>query len=177
MKIVVLTGSSHKKGTTARLAAEFIRGAEEAGHEVYRFDAAFKKVHPCIACFACQRKDDGCVFKDDMVELNPKLLEADAIVFVSPIFYCNFTAQLKAVLDRFFANDDALKGHKKTALLTAMNDVTMRSAEGLDLTFKNTAVWLEWDVAGIVNAVHCPTAESLEGTTYLKEAYELGKNI
>lgn len=48
MKILMITGSAHKNGTTAMLASEFIKGAEEAGHEVYRFDAAFKNVHPCI---------------------------------------------------------------------------------------------------------------------------------
>lgn len=41
MKIVVITGSHHKNGTSAHLAAAFIRGAEETGHEVCRFDAAF----------------------------------------------------------------------------------------------------------------------------------------
>ena len=46
MKILVITGSAHKKGTTAVLTEQFIKGAEEAGHEVFRFDAAFHDVHP-----------------------------------------------------------------------------------------------------------------------------------
>lgn len=54
MKIVVITGSPHKKGTSALLADEFIRGAKEAGHEVSRFDAAFENVHPCIGCNKCE---------------------------------------------------------------------------------------------------------------------------
>lgn len=49
MKITVITGSPHKNGTSARLAEEFIKGAESAGHEVFRFDGAFKNLHPCIA--------------------------------------------------------------------------------------------------------------------------------
>ena len=47
MKIVIITGSAHKHGTTATLTDQFQRGAESAGHEVFRFDAAFKNVHPC----------------------------------------------------------------------------------------------------------------------------------
>ena len=43
MNIVILNESPHKKGTNAYLLDEFIRGAEDAGRQVYRFDAAFKK--------------------------------------------------------------------------------------------------------------------------------------
>ena len=42
MNILVITGSAHKKGTSSYLADVFIKGAEEAGHAVSRFDAAFK---------------------------------------------------------------------------------------------------------------------------------------
>ena len=87
MKILMLTGSAHKHGTSAALADAFIKGAEAAGHEVYRFDAGLKKVHPCIACEKCHTGNDGCVFKDDMEEVIPRLLSADGIVFVSPIYY------------------------------------------------------------------------------------------
>ena len=45
MKILVMTGSPHKDGTSALLADKFIEGAKEAGHEIYRFDAGFKNIH------------------------------------------------------------------------------------------------------------------------------------
>ena len=48
MKVLVLTGSPHKHGSTDLLAGEFIRGAKEAGHEVTRFDAAFSDIRPCL---------------------------------------------------------------------------------------------------------------------------------
>ena len=48
MKVTVITGSPHKKGTSALLADEFIRGAQEAGWDTFRFDAAFEKVSPCL---------------------------------------------------------------------------------------------------------------------------------
>ena len=99
MKILVITGSAHKQGTTAYLAEKFVQGATEAGHEIYRFDAAFKNVHPCIACDKCHRTG-VCTFQDDMNELNPRLIEADAVVFVSPIYYSNITAQqFKAITE------------------------------------------------------------------------------
>lgn len=53
MKITVLTGSPRKSGNSACLAGQFIKGAEEKGHEVFRFDCAFKNVGPCRACNRC----------------------------------------------------------------------------------------------------------------------------
>lgn len=51
MKILVLTGSPRPNGNSNTLADNFIKGAEAAGHKVFRFDAAFKQVHPGIASY------------------------------------------------------------------------------------------------------------------------------
>ena len=61
MKVTVITGSAHKKGTSALLADKFIEGAKEAGHEVFRFDAAFENVKPCLGCEYCSSHDSECV--------------------------------------------------------------------------------------------------------------------
>lgn len=177
MKVLIITGSAHKNGTTAYLAKQFIKGADEAGHEVCRFDAAFKDVHPCIACEKCHNGTLGCVFKDDMQELNPHLIEADAIVLVSPIYYYDINAQLKAVIDRFYANDAVLHGNKKAVLMVAMADDNLETANGALETFKGMTKYLEWDIAGTVIGVNCMTPDMLKNTDYPKQAYELGKAL
>ena len=48
MNIIVIAGNAHRHGTSALLADKFIEGAKEAGHEVFRFDAAFKNIHGCF---------------------------------------------------------------------------------------------------------------------------------
>lgn len=50
MKIVGITGSPHRKGTSVLIVDEFIRKAKEAGHEGFRFDAAFEKVESYLGC-------------------------------------------------------------------------------------------------------------------------------
>ena len=177
MKVLVLTGSPHKTGTTSVLAEQFISGALEAGHDVFRFDAAFQTVHPCIACEKCHRTDTGCAFQDDMEELNPHLLSADAVILISPIYYFALTAQIKAVIDRFYANDAALHGHKKVILLAVMADDTMESAAGAITSFQRMADYLQWEVAGMVIAASCADADALRGTDYPHQAYELGKAL
>ncbi len=177
MKVLMITGSPHKSGTTAILAEQFAKGAEEAGHDVVRFDAAFKKVHPCIACDKCYTDGNGCVFKDDMEELNPDLLTADVIAFVSPIYYYDMNAQIKTVIDRFYANDKALHGNKKMVIMTSMADDTLKSAEGANTSFTNMAEFLGWEIAGTINAAACWTAENMQQSDYPEQAYKLGKSL
>ena len=176
MKIVVLTGSPRKHGTSTLLASEFIRGAEEAGHTVFRFDCAFQKVHPCIACDKCRTTDEGCVWKDDMEILNPHLLEADAVVLVSPIYYYDWNAQLKTVIDRFYANSEALRAPKDTALMLTMADDTMESADGAILSYRNMMGFMNWKDRGVIAARDCWERADIEKSQYPALAYELGKN-
>lgn len=158
MKIVVITGSHHKNGTSAHLAAAFIRGAEETGHEVCRFDAAFRQVHPCIACETCHNTDRGCAF-------------------ATPIYYYAMNAQIRAVIDRFYACDAQLHHNKKTALLVTMADNTMESAAGAIASFQGMAKFLDWDIAGMVIGADCMDVPALERTDYEEQAYQLGKQI
>ena len=176
MKLVVLTGSAHKNGTTAALAEQFVRGAKEAGHEVFRFDAAFQNVHPCIGCDKCHSTGVCAFDADDMKELNPHLIAADAVAFVSPIYYYDINAQLKAVIDRFYANDSKLHEGKKAVLLTAMADDSMESAVGANASFQGMCNFLGWKDAGILNAAGCMTAADLKSAD-LEQAYALGKNL
>ncbi|MBP5363691.1 MAG: flavodoxin family protein [Ruminococcus sp.] len=177
MKVLVITGSAHKNGTSAYLAERFIQGAEEAGHEVYRFDAAFKDIHPCIACEKCHTDASVCTFKDDMNELNPHLIEADVVVLVSPIYYFDINAQLKVVIDRFYANDSLLHGDKKAVLMVTMADKSGATASGAIESFKGMTKYLDWEVKGSIIALNCMTLDMLKNTRYPNSAYELGKSL
>lgn len=177
MKVLVVTGSAHKEGTSALLASKFIEGAKESGHEIYRFDAAFCNVHPCIACDECHNTDDGCVFQDDMEKLNPYLLRADVVAFATPVYYYGMTAQIKTVIDRFYANDSVLHDYKKAVLLLTLGDNTMESAAGVITSFRGMSNYLRWERAGMIVAKDCLTVEDILKTDYPKKAYELGKNL
>ena len=123
MKIVVVTGSPHKAGTSALLADKFIEGAQSKGHEVFRFNAAFEDIHPCRGCDACGM-NGPCVQKDAIEEkLIQKLVDCDMIVLVTPLYYFGFSAQLKTVIDRFYhcmeqrqLDDDGVKSALYTSL-------------------------------------------------------------
>lgn len=176
MKLVMITGSAHKHGTTAALADRFQQGAMDAGHEVFRFDAAFRTVHPCIGCDKCRRSGVCAFDADDMKLLNPHLLAAEAIVFVSPIYYFTLNAQIKAVIDRFYANDAALHGGKKAVLITAMEDTELSAASGANATFREILKFMEWENAGVLNVLNAAAAANLREDD-LRRAYDMGKNL
>lgn len=177
MKIVVLTGSPRANGNSAYLAEQFIKGAQEKGHEIYRFDCAFKHVEPCRACNRCGM-NGTCIFNDDFLELRPKLIEADMVVFASPMYYFGISAQMKRVIDRFYAINGQIKGApKKVAFLMTYADTAAREAEPMLAHYRMLMDYLGWTSVGEVAAPGVWTAGSVRNTDYPQQAYRLGKSL
>lgn len=177
MKIVVLTGSPRRSGNTNYLADRFIAGAEENGHEVFRFDCAAHKVAGCIACNHCGMNGD-CILKDDFSIVRPHLIEADMVVFVTPMYYFGFSAQLKSVIDRFYAINGKVKGdRKKTAFMMAYADTAEKEAQAMLLHYHTLADYLGWQDMGTVVAPGVWTAGAIRSTRYGDDAYRLGKKL
>lgn len=175
MKIVVLTGSPRRNGNTNHLAGQFIKGAEEAGHEVYRFDCAQRKVSSCIACNRCGMNGQ-CIFSDDFEELRPHLVAADMVVFATPMYYFGFSSQFKAVIDRFYALNGQIKGNvKQSALLMAYADTAPEEAEPMLSHYHTLLRYLGWKDRGTVVAAGMWPTGAVNGTEYSRQAYELGR--
>lgn len=175
MKILMLLGSPHAKGTTARLADEFCLGAKDAGHQLVKFDTAKLKINPCLGCSHCRKNEGRCIQNDAMTEIYPHLLDADTVVFVTPLYYFGMSAQLKSAIDRFYAINPTLRQMGKQAyLLAAGSDKDDWAMDALKLHFKTVCRYLNWQDAGFVLAFGASTGDDLENTDYLKQARELG---
>ncbi len=178
MRIVVITGSPHKNGTSALLADKFIQGATEAGNEVFRFNTAFENVHPCIGCGTCECGKKPCVFKDSMTELYAELLKADMVVFVTPLYYHAMSAQTKMAIDRFHGIDDLLRGtNKKAMLLVSAASTEKRIMNGVVGSYQETTHYLGWQDTGILLAYGCYSRSDMEKTDYPEKAYQLGRSV
>lgn len=179
MKILILCGSPHKNGTTNELAEALISGIDTSRHEVEKVQLASGKVAPCLGCEYCRRSGGICVQKDDMQELLPSVLAADVIVFVSPIYYFGFNAQLKAVIDRFYAVNAQLKQQteKKAILLTAGGGTEEWIPDGIFANYHTMLRYLNWTSLGQVCALGCHTKDRLEGTGCLEQARKLGESL
>lgn len=54
----------------------------------------------CRGCWSCVKKG-SCVLKDDFVtEIYEKIRQADGVIFASPVFFCDVSAQCKIIMDR-----------------------------------------------------------------------------
>lgn len=102
-KIVVITGSPRRDGNTFAMTDAFIRSAQQAGHEVKRFDTAVMHIQGCHACDKCYRTGKACIYNDDFNEIAPAVLDADAVIFTMPVCWYSIPAQIKAVIDKFYA--------------------------------------------------------------------------
>jgi len=99
MKVLGIMGSPRRQSNTEILLDKALEGARAAGSEVEKVLVSKLKISPCLEIYAC-RKDGNCAIKDDMQSLYKKLLEADQVIFASPMFFYGVTSQAKAVVDR-----------------------------------------------------------------------------
>ena len=177
MKIVVLTGSPHKNGTSNTLAREFIRGAEEAGHEVLRFDTAFLKIHPCIGCDHCGM-NGPCAFNDDMPKILDAILDSDMLVFATPIYYFGFSAQIKSAIDRFYSrNGQIQRKHLKSVFIATAWNNDNQVMQGIEKHIEILIDYLNFDNVGMVLAKGYGYTGASTEKYYMEEAYNLGKSI
>ena len=176
MNILVLTGSPRKNGNSATLATQFIKGAEEAGHTVARFDAAFKNVHSCTACNSCGM-NGPCVFQDDFQFVRERIIPADLVAFATPLYYFGFSSQLKAVIDRFYAINGSIHVPKKAVLLMTYADNAARKERPLLAHYEMLLSYLGWTDAGRIVAPGVWPAGAVNSTPYPQKAYELGKKL
>lgn len=178
-KVLVLTGSPRKGGNSDLLADAFIKGAEAAGHKVTRFECGRKNIKPCTACNACYSKEGACAFGDDFNELAPLLEHSDMIVFVSPMYWFTFPAQLKAGLDKMYA---LLIGGRKSSIQESMLLVCgecgeLSDFEGLIKTYQRIALYEKWKDAGILVAPAVLEKGDILKTDFLEKAEQMGRAI
>ena len=102
MKILALSFSPRKGGNTEILLNEALKGARQEGAETELYSTIDKEIKPCDSCGSCM-KTGKCHIQDDMQGLYEKLKEADGIIFGTPVYFYNMTAQAKTVIDRTLA--------------------------------------------------------------------------
>lgn len=152
-KIVVLTGSPRKKGNSFAMTDAFIQAAEAKGHSVKRFDTAFMDIGFCHACMTCYKKGQPCSFKSDFNgAMADAILEADAVVFTTPVYWYSIPAQLKGAIDKMFSLVVGGKdiSDKECALITCCEEEDPTVMDGVRIPVERTAALNGWKMVGEV---------------------------
>lgn len=175
MNIVVISGSPRKSGNTEIMSETFAKGAMENGHEVTIKKLSQLKVGPCTACKYCFTSGGVCSQKDDMTEILEAVDQADMLVFASPIYWFDITAQLKCVVDRMYARGKIGFHHKYVGLL--LNSGAPGVYDAAVAQYKATNSYLKWQDKGIITIAGMEDKGSMNYSDKLKDVFEFGKSL
>jgi multimeric flavodoxin WrbA len=119
MRVLGIAASPRRNGNTEIMVKEALHTAGEAGCETELFTCYGKQLGPCLACGSCFKTGE-CLQKDDMGELYEAYTRADGIIFGSPVYFHNVSAQAKIIMDRTFAllKERSLQGKVGGAITT-----------------------------------------------------------
>lgn len=104
MKVIAFNGSPRQNWNTATLLEKALAGAASQGAEtelIHLYEIDFKG---CISCFACKTKGGRsygrCAVKDDLRPILKKVLQADAIILGSPIYFGTASGEMRSFMER-----------------------------------------------------------------------------
>lgn len=184
MKVLGILGSPRIGGNSDILLSRALSGAKEAGAEVEKIILDRKNISGCKDCQKCN-KMGVCVIKDDMLEIQKKILEAYAIIHSTPVYFWSMTAQMKAYLDRWTVFFDAewkwqkiyypkMRG-KRIGLITVCGDPNVHTADPIVHSFKSTVEMTKMTWLGTVMASASAKGDISNNEAALQEVFELGK--
>lgn len=170
-KVLVLNGSPTVGGNTEGLAKNLVNGAKDAGHSTEIIRLSDLKIAPYTGF--TQTVND-----DDMKQVADAIISADVVVLASPLYWMQFSAQMKTMMDRLsFDMKDKLSGKEVALLISA--------ASPEDIIKKNIIPYYEmcfieslgWKDRGMVLAGGVFAPGQVQSTPYANKAYELGKSL
>jgi len=182
-KVIVLLGSPRKRGNSAILAARIAGGAKRAGAKVETVFLQELDISPCTSCYACQKRHSkGCAINDEMQEIYPKLLAAEAWVIASPVYWFTMSAQTKLFMDRCFAlpayGKEPFAG-KRIAIAMSYGDADPFSSGCVNAlrTFQDAFSYTKSKIVGVVYGSAFQAGEIRKNKALLEEAERLGENL
>lgn len=95
-----ICGSPRKEGTEFAVRYALSYATEKFGFKTEFWTVRAKKIGFCMHCDYCIREKKGCILKDDVQDLYPKLVKAKFLILGTPMFQGNVSGQLKTVMDR-----------------------------------------------------------------------------
>jgi len=174
MNVVTILGGPRTNGNTERLLDWTERALKDWRHDFIRVNVGELTVNGCRSCFACAESIDepGCVVLDDGPGIFEKMMQADAVLFATPLYMWGYASQLKALMDRSIC---LVRGHggpehrsfvqgKPAALLVACAGPLEGNADLIQTSFGRFADYTRLDNRGVYVFPHCTDVNMLPNT-------------
>ncbi len=175
MKVLMINGSPHEKGSTRRALDEVASALNGQGIETEIITVGDKPIVGCTACCACA-KLGKCVTDDIVNEIIEKLKISDGLVVGSPVYYASMNGTLKSLLDRVFFGKSCFANKPAAAIAVARRAGTTQTVDAINkyFTINNMPVVSSqyWNMAFGSNAEQVSTDE--EGMQTMRA---LGQNM
>jgi len=184
IKVLGISTSPRIKGNSDLLLRQALAGAESVGAGTEYVRLLDYKISPCIECNACYATGK-CEVQDDYQPLLKKILDADRIIFATPIFFMTVCAQAKMLIDRcqcLWAYKYVLKkelitpGHDRRAMVIAVGGSrSKKQFECIRLIMKSyfDAIQVHYTANLFVNKIDA-LGDIEKHPSALNEAYRLG---
>lgn len=117
MKVLLVNGSPHEKGTTHAALCEVAGALEKNGVETEIFWLGTKPVSGCLGCAGC-RETKRCVISDCVNTFIEKAASCDGFIFGTPVHYAAASGAITGFMDRAFYLKAALYAGKPAAAVT-----------------------------------------------------------
>jgi multimeric flavodoxin WrbA len=187
MKALGISTSPRIKGNSDLLLRRALAGAASVGAEAEYVHLSDYRIGPCIECNACYATGE-CKVRDDYQVLLKKILDADRLVFATPIFFMSVCAQAKNLIDRgqclwalkyVLEKESLTVGRDRRAMVIAVGgSKSKKQFESIRLTMKTYFDVLDMKyIANLfVNQVD-DRGQVEEHPSALDQAYHLGARL
>jgi multimeric flavodoxin WrbA len=99
-RVIAINGSPHEGfGNTSQMLTMLRQNLAREGLELEEIFLSQQQIGYCTGCGTCL-ETEGCWVRDDYKSVVRTVLEADAVILASPVYFLNVTAQMKTFLDR-----------------------------------------------------------------------------
>jgi multimeric flavodoxin WrbA len=182
-RVLILAASPRKNGNSTILALEAAEGVKAEGGEADVVPISHLKIAPCNACDSCITKPEvGCVIKDDMQPLYQKIKDTQGIIFATPVYWFNISAQMKLFIDRAYAiqgkGNWAFTG-KDVGVILTYGDEDVFASGGINAlrSFQDICAFTKANLVGTVYGSVDKAGDVQTNGKLLKKAYDLGKKL
>jgi multimeric flavodoxin WrbA len=176
MKIVTVVGSPKGlEGFTGPLVTGILEAAQSAGAETQLLSLKDLSVLPCKGCLHICNGVGECFQKDDFETVMNAMLEADGIVFATPVYFFNVSAQMKALIDRLnlVYHCQKFKGKYGAVVVTCGGSDPEDVVSYLSRILTNFGLWNVGDIC----AVRAQLEDADEKAELMQSAAALGNRM